>query len=92
MATTLREKCVITSFLFYFVSIFHQVFPGNQEAYETKKNIFFPPVVGRFIRLHPIDWYSKATVRMEFYGCELDGKMVVCVCVGVDVGKPHHKS
>uniref|UniRef100_A0A8C9YLB9 ferroxidase n=1 Tax=Sander lucioperca TaxID=283035 RepID=A0A8C9YLB9_SANLU len=50
-----------------------KVFSGNQEAYEEKKNIFFPPVVGRFIRLHPIDWYSKATVRMEFYGCELDG-------------------
>uniref|UniRef100_A0A8C9YMM7 ferroxidase n=1 Tax=Sander lucioperca TaxID=283035 RepID=A0A8C9YMM7_SANLU len=50
-----------------------EVFSGNQEAYEEKKNIFFPPVVGRFIRLHPIDWYSKATVRMEFYGCELDG-------------------
>uniref|UniRef100_A0A671Y3U2 ferroxidase n=1 Tax=Sparus aurata TaxID=8175 RepID=A0A671Y3U2_SPAAU len=50
-----------------------KVFPGNQEAYETKKNIFFPPVVGRFIRLHPINWYNKATIRMEFYGCELDG-------------------
>ncbi|XP_068185520.1 coagulation factor V [Antennarius striatus] len=50
-----------------------KVFPGNQEAYETKTNDFFPPVVGRFIRLHPIEWYNTATVRMEFYGCELDG-------------------
>ncbi|KAM6955695.1 coagulation factor V-like [Lycodopsis pacificus] len=50
-----------------------KVFTGNQEAFETKKNTFFPPVIGRFIRLHPIDWYNKATVRMEFYGCELDG-------------------
>ncbi|KAM9851214.1 coagulation factor V [Aulostomus maculatus] len=50
-----------------------KVFMGNQEAYETKTNTFFPPVVGRFIRLHPIEWYNKATVRMEFYGCELDG-------------------
>nr|XP_046260880.1 coagulation factor V [Scatophagus argus] len=50
-----------------------KVFTGNQDAYETKTNTFFPPVVGRFIRLHPINWYNKATVRMEFYGCELDG-------------------
>ncbi|XP_073329346.1 coagulation factor V [Pagrus major] len=50
-----------------------KVFPGNQDAYGTMKNIFSPPVVGRFIRLHPINWYNKATVRMEFYGCELDG-------------------
>nr|XP_020442633.1 coagulation factor V [Monopterus albus] len=52
---------------------FRKAFAGNQEAYETKKNTFFPPLIGRFIRLHPIEWYNKATVRMEFYGCELDG-------------------
>ncbi|KAM6934597.1 coagulation factor V [Xenentodon cancila] len=50
-----------------------KVFPGNQEAYETKKNTFFPPVIGRYIRFHPITWNNRATVRMEFYGCELDG-------------------
>ncbi|KAM9347623.1 coagulation factor V [Symphorus nematophorus] len=50
-----------------------KVFLGNQEAYETKTNVFFPPMVGRFIRLHPFEWYNKATIRMEFYGCELDG-------------------
>ncbi|KAL6100506.1 f5 [Pungitius sinensis] len=52
---------------------FRKVFTGNQEAYETTKNVFNPPVIGRFIRLHPLQWYNKATVRMEFYGCELDG-------------------
>uniref|UniRef100_A0A669DEQ5 ferroxidase n=1 Tax=Oreochromis niloticus TaxID=8128 RepID=A0A669DEQ5_ORENI len=52
---------------------FRKVFTGNQEAYETKTNIFFPPVIGRFIRLHPIEWYNMATVRMEYFGCELDG-------------------
>ncbi|XP_076602278.1 coagulation factor V [Chaetodon auriga] len=66
-----------------------KVFTGNQEAYETKKNTFFPPVVGRFIRLHPINWYNMATVRMEFYGCELDG---CSVPLGMESGliKDHH--
>ncbi|XP_058476880.1 coagulation factor V [Solea solea] len=50
-----------------------KVFTGNREAYETKKNTFFPPIIARFVRLHPTEWYNKATVRMEFYGCELDG-------------------
>uniref|UniRef100_A0A8C6LFP5 Coagulation factor V n=1 Tax=Nothobranchius furzeri TaxID=105023 RepID=A0A8C6LFP5_NOTFU len=50
-----------------------RVFSGNQEAYETKKNTFIPPVIARFIRLYPINWYNTATLRMEFYGCELDG-------------------
>ncbi|KAM4608866.1 coagulation factor V [Polymixia lowei] len=52
---------------------FRKTFTGNQEAYGTKKNTFFPPLIGRFIRLHPVEWYNKPTVRMEFYGCELDG-------------------
>ncbi|KAK9537326.1 hypothetical protein VZT92_004955 [Zoarces viviparus] len=60
-----------------------KVFTGNLEAFETKTNTFFPPVIGRFIRLHPIDWYNKATVRMEFYGCELDG---CSVPLGVESG------
>ncbi|KAI4792102.1 hypothetical protein KUCAC02_033611 [Chaenocephalus aceratus] len=50
-----------------------KVFPGNDEAYVTKGNTFFPPMISRFIRLHPINWFNTATVRMEFYGCELDG-------------------
>uniref|UniRef100_A0A8C4IUV6 ferroxidase n=1 Tax=Dicentrarchus labrax TaxID=13489 RepID=A0A8C4IUV6_DICLA len=66
-----------------------KMFTGNQEPYETKKNTFFPPVVGRFIRLHPINWYNKATVRMEFYGCELDG---CSVPLGMESGQieDHH--
>ncbi|XP_033474022.2 coagulation factor V [Epinephelus lanceolatus] len=50
-----------------------KIFTGNQNAYDPKTNTFLPPMVGRFIRLHPIEWYNSATVRMEFYGCELDG-------------------
>ncbi|XP_033843090.1 coagulation factor V [Periophthalmus magnuspinnatus] len=52
---------------------FRKIFPGNQEAYVTKTNTFFPPIIGRFIRLHPVEWYGSATLRMEYYGCELDG-------------------
>ncbi|XP_035994746.1 coagulation factor V [Fundulus heteroclitus] len=52
---------------------FWKTFQGNEEAYEKKENTFFPPVIGRFIRIHPITWYNAATIRMEFYGCELDG-------------------
>lgn len=73
VSSKLRETAVIPMCL----PLFHQVFTGNQEVYETKKNTFNPPVIGRFIRLHPLQWCSKATVRMEFYGCELDGKMLL---------------
>uniref|UniRef100_A0A087XMS2 ferroxidase n=2 Tax=Poecilia formosa TaxID=48698 RepID=A0A087XMS2_POEFO len=52
---------------------FWKTFQGNEEASQTKRNTFFPPLIGQFIRLHPITWYNAATIRMEFYGCELDG-------------------
>uniref|UniRef100_A0AAR2K2P2 ferroxidase n=1 Tax=Pygocentrus nattereri TaxID=42514 RepID=A0AAR2K2P2_PYGNA len=50
-----------------------KTFEGNREAHEVKENIFFPPIIGRFMRLHPSHSYNYPTVRMEFYGCELDG-------------------
>uniref|UniRef100_A0A4W6EAV3 ferroxidase n=1 Tax=Lates calcarifer TaxID=8187 RepID=A0A4W6EAV3_LATCA len=60
-----------------------KVFTGNQGAYDTKKNIFFPPLIGRFIRFHPIKWNNAATVRLEYYGCELDG---CSVPLGIESG------
>ncbi|KAL2081363.1 hypothetical protein ACEWY4_023216 [Coilia grayii] len=50
-----------------------KTFTGNTEAHKVQENIFFPPVVGRFIRLHPQGSYNYPTMRMEYYGCELDG-------------------
>ncbi|XP_036438587.1 coagulation factor V [Colossoma macropomum] len=50
-----------------------KTFEGNREAHEVKENIFFPPIIGRFVRLYPSHSYNYPTVRMEFYGCELDG-------------------
>ncbi|KTF93689.1 hypothetical protein cypCar_00002725 [Cyprinus carpio] len=50
-----------------------QTFEGNSEAYDTKENIFFPPLIGRYVRLYPLHSYNYPTVRLEYYGCELDG-------------------
>ncbi|KAL0985594.1 hypothetical protein UPYG_G00159150 [Umbra pygmaea] len=52
---------------------FRKTFTGNQDASQVKRNTFFPPLIGRFIRLHPLHFYNSAMVRMEYYGCELDG-------------------
>ncbi|XP_060732353.1 coagulation factor V isoform X1 [Tachysurus vachellii] len=50
-----------------------KTFEGNREAYGVKENIFFPPIISRYVRLYPSHSYNYPTVRMEFYGCELDG-------------------
>ncbi|XP_028655575.1 coagulation factor V [Erpetoichthys calabaricus] len=52
---------------------FRKNFEANKDAYGTVENIFDPPIIGRYIRLHPTDYYIRPTVRMELYGCELDG-------------------
>ncbi|XP_067300231.1 coagulation factor V [Pseudorasbora parva] len=46
---------------------------GNTDAYDTKENIFFPPLIGRYVRLHPLHSYNYPTVRLEYFGCEIDG-------------------
>ncbi|XP_062313084.1 coagulation factor V [Osmerus eperlanus] len=48
-------------------------FTGNREANEVKVNTFFPPLIGRYVRLHPLSYYNMPTLRMDFYGCQLDG-------------------
>ena len=53
-----------------------KIFPGNKDASGVAKNTLFPPLIGRFIRFHPSHWYNTATVRMELYGCELDGERI----------------
>lgn len=50
-----------------------KTFEGNSDAYEEKENIFFPPLIGRYVRLHPLHSYNNPTVRLEYFGCELDG-------------------
>ncbi|XP_041114974.1 coagulation factor V [Polyodon spathula] len=52
---------------------FRMTFEGNSDAYGIKENIFNPPIIGRFIRLYPTRFNGNPTLRMEFYGCELDG-------------------
>ncbi|XP_060784747.1 coagulation factor V [Neoarius graeffei] len=50
-----------------------KTFEGNRGAHEVKENIFFPPIISRYVRLYPSHSYNYPTVRMEFFGCELDG-------------------
>ncbi|KAL4608796.1 coagulation factor V [Arapaima gigas] len=46
---------------------------GNHNSHDVKENTFFPPLIARYIRLQPLHSYNRPTIRMEFYGCELDG-------------------
>uniref|UniRef100_A0A673K9R1 Coagulation factor VIII-like n=1 Tax=Sinocyclocheilus rhinocerous TaxID=307959 RepID=A0A673K9R1_9TELE len=47
-------------------------FNGNMDGSRIKENLFSPPVVGRYIRIHPLTFQKKPTLRIELLGCDLN--------------------
>ncbi|XP_029992843.1 lactadherin-like isoform X1 [Sphaeramia orbicularis] len=47
-----------------------KIFPGNSDNNVHKKNIFDPPIYGRYIRVLPWEWHERITLRMELLGCD----------------------
>ncbi|XP_037676892.1 coagulation factor VIII [Choloepus didactylus] len=48
------------------------VFFGNVDSSGIKHNIFNPPIIAQFIRLHPTHYSMRSTLRMELMGCDLN--------------------
>ncbi|XP_063102700.1 coagulation factor VIII isoform X3 [Cavia porcellus] len=48
------------------------VFFGNVDSSGIKHNIFNPPIIARYIRLHPTHYNIRSTLRMELMGCDLN--------------------
>nr|XP_008249942.2 lactadherin isoform X1 [Oryctolagus cuniculus] len=46
-----------------------KVFPGNLDNYSHKKNVFETPVLARFVRILPVAWHNRITLRLELLGC-----------------------
>ena len=54
------------------VSLFHcllQVFTGNDDSDTVVYNALSPPVTTMFVRVLPIAWNSRISMRIELYGC-----------------------
>ncbi|KAL8180994.1 UNVERIFIED_CONTAM: hypothetical protein K2H54_043513 [Gekko kuhli] len=48
------------------------IFFGNVDAASVKHNIFDPPIIARYVRLHPTHYSIRVTLRMELIGCDLN--------------------
>ncbi|XP_053520467.1 coagulation factor VIII isoform X1 [Artibeus jamaicensis] len=48
------------------------IFFGNVDSSGIKHNIFNPPIIARYIRLHPTHYSLRSTLRMELMGCDLN--------------------
>uniref|UniRef100_M4A5L1 Coagulation factor VIII-like n=1 Tax=Xiphophorus maculatus TaxID=8083 RepID=M4A5L1_XIPMA len=53
-------------------SINTRKFRGNLDSSKTKENRFSPPLVARYIRIHPHDYKQKPALRLELLGCDLN--------------------
>ncbi len=40
-----------------------------------KENLFSPPIVGRYIRIHPLTFQKQPTLRIELLGCDLNSEL-----------------
>ncbi|XP_059202876.1 coagulation factor VIII [Centropristis striata] len=48
------------------------VFFGNMDSSRVKTNFFYPPVVARYVRIHPVNSVQKPALRLELLGCDLN--------------------
>ncbi|KAL4631181.1 coagulation factor VIII-like [Arapaima gigas] len=49
-----------------------QIFSGNTDGSSIKENLFSPPILGRYIRINPVAFKIRPTLRLELYGCDLN--------------------
>ena len=46
-----------------------KIFPGNFDNNSHKKNMFETPFLARFVRILPVAWHNRITLRVELLGC-----------------------
>ncbi|XP_078088755.1 coagulation factor V [Mustelus asterias] len=49
-----------------------QIFEGNSDATGINFKRFDPPIIARYLKLYPVSFKVRPTLRMELYGCEID--------------------
>ncbi|TSK87429.1 Coagulation factor VIII [Bagarius yarrelli] len=47
-------------------------FNGNVDGSRVNENLISPPIIGRYIRIHPSTYVTKPTLRFELLGCDLN--------------------
>ncbi|CAF1299256.1 unnamed protein product, partial [Adineta ricciae] len=47
-----------------------KIFSANTDSYSVHNNYFDEPILTRFIKFHPMEWYSHPSLRVEIIGCQ----------------------
>ncbi|XP_050712876.1 lactadherin-like isoform X1 [Eriocheir sinensis] len=67
-----------------------KVFQANVDSHQTRHNFVEPPVLGRFVRLHVLEWHTHPSMRFELLGCQ-ECKMVISEGSDVVLTASSHK-
>ena len=59
--------------------LYFQKYVANKDFAHEVINTLEEPIIARFIRIHPVTWYSHISMRFEFYGC-YSGELVEEMC------------
>ena len=51
------------------------MFDGNDDSDTIVYNILNPPFTARYIRVVPVEWHTRISMRLEIYGCA--GNLVI---------------
>lgn len=46
------------------------MFEGNHDGNTVEKNEFEVPIIAQYIRINPMRWRDKISMRVEVYGCD----------------------
>ncbi|XP_029135416.2 coagulation factor VIII isoform X1 [Labrus bergylta] len=47
-------------------------FRGNLDSSTVTQNLFIPPFLARYVRIHPVDYKQRPALRLELLGCDLN--------------------
>ncbi|XP_068677063.1 uncharacterized protein [Montipora foliosa] len=47
-----------------------KIFVGNRDSDTVVYNKLIPPITASVLRLFPVEWHKRVTIRMEIYGCQ----------------------
>ncbi|XP_013164723.1 PREDICTED: neurexin-4 isoform X1 [Papilio xuthus] len=47
-----------------------KMFEGNHDGNTVKRNEFEVPIIAQYIRINPMRWRDKISMRVEIYGCD----------------------
>ncbi|KAL7638819.1 UNVERIFIED_CONTAM: hypothetical protein RMT77_010353 [Armadillidium vulgare] len=53
-----------------------QAFEGNIDGNRKKENIFTTPIIARYLRILPLRWGERISMRVEVYGCQYERETV----------------